>query len=315
MIVRNGDVTRKKNYLILKLTISFILIASFAVGGFFLYGFITAHVEKSPTIGALKKAWSVYDYNAAYDISTKILSLHPLNNAALTYRGYSSFYIAVSQLETADAQNYLDEAINSLRLAFQGARRSLIPQIEYMLGKAYFYKNTVSSYYYADLAAKYLGSAAVHGYKADDIPEYLGLSYAALGMPMESISAFTEALLVRESYTLLLSIAEQYYKAGQATAAKQYLFRIKNETDDQSLALKSMNLLGTIYTEEGNFDEAEKEFENILQKNKNSADAYYGLGVIYEKQGNLVKARSLWRKALKIQVNHPGALAKFSDYK
>ena len=313
--MQNGSIARKKNNLIPKLIVFFTVFALFLGGGFFLYDALKARFEKSSTVGALKKAWSAYDYNAVYDISRKLLLQHPMNNTALTYRGYACFYIAVSALETSDAQNYLDEAINSLRLAFLGARQSLVPQIEYMLGKSYFYKNTISSYYYADLAATYLSRAAAHGYKADDIPEYLGLSYAALGMPMESISAFTEALLVRESYMLLLSIAEQYYKAGQAAAAKQYLFRIKNETEDMSLALKSMNLLGTIYTEEENFDDAQKEFENILQKNKNSADAYYGLGVIYEKQGNLVKARSLWRKALKIQVNHPGALAKFADYK
>ena len=35
---------------------------------------------------------------------------------------------------------------------------------------------------------------------------------------------------------------------------------------------------------------------------------------IYEKQGNLVKARAQWRKALKIQVNHPGALQKMANY-
>ena len=61
------------------------------------------------------------------------------------------------------------------------------------------------------------------------------------------------------------------------------------------------------------YTEAKNEFEEILKLNKNSADAYYGLGLIYEKQGDMVKARSEWRKALKIQVNHSGALAKMSS--
>ena len=77
--------------------------------------------------------------------------------------------------------------------------------------------------------------------------------------------------------------------------------------------IKSENLLGTIYIDRENYDEAMKEFENVLKKNENSADAHYGIGVIYEKQGNIVKARSEWRKALKIQVNHPGALQKISE--
>lgn len=309
------NIIRKKSKFFKKLIFFLCLILFLAASGIFIQKSVKKYLESFPSLSSLKKSWSVYDYNSVYDISRKIIDVNPMNNTALTYHGYACFYIAVSQLDTSDSQNYLDEAINSLRIAYYGARKTLIPQIEYMLGKAYFYKNTVSSYYYADLAAKYLSAASLHGYKADDIPEYLGLSYAALGMPMESISAFTEALIVRESYTLLLSIAEQYYKAGQAAAAKQYLFRIKGESDDENLVLKSMNLLGTIYTEEGKFRDAQDEFEGILQKNKNSADAYYGLGVVYEKQGNLVKARAEWRKALKIQVNHQGALAKITDYK
>ena len=60
------------------------------------------------------------------------------------------------------------------------------------------------------------------------------------------------------------------------------------------------------------YADAKNEFDEILKLNKNSADAYYSLGVIYEKQGEMVKARAEWRKALKAQVNHPGALAKMS---
>ena len=132
-------------------------------------------------------------------------------------------------------------------------------------------------------------------------------------MTMESISAFTEALLVRESDSLLLSIAEQYYKARELNASEQYLFRIIKNSDNEDIVLKSENLLGNIYIDKEDYDAALEEFENVLKKNENSADAHYGIGVIYEKQGNIVKARSEWRKALKIQVNHPGALQKMSE--
>jgi len=132
---------------------------------------------------------------------------------------------------------------------------------------------------------------------------------------MESISAFTEALLIRESDILLLSIAEQYHNAGQNAAAEQYLFRISQECKDEQIVLKSHLLLGQIALERENYEDAEKEFNFILQKNENSADACYGLGVIYEKQGDVVKARSEWRKALRIQGNHPAALKKMAEYK
>ena len=87
---------------------------------------------------------------------------------------------------------------------------------------------------------------------------------------------------------------------------------IKN-SDNEDIVIKSQNLLGTIYIEKEDYEAAQTEFDNVLKKNENSADAHYGIGVIYEKQGNIVKARAEWRKALKIQVNHPGALQKISE--
>ena len=193
------------------------------------------------------------------------------------------------------------------------ASKTLLPQLQYMLGKAYFYKNTITTYYYADLAIKYLSLARDNGYKADDISEYLGLSYASLGMTYESISAFTEALIVRESDSLLLSIAEQYYKAGEFNAAQQYLFRIINNSSNDEIILKSRLLLGNIYIDTEQLDNAMEQFKLILEANDNSADAHYGIGLIYEKQENLVSARAEWRQARKIQPNHAGAVKKLSE--
>lgn len=265
------------------------------------------------TIKNVKEAWAEYDYQKVYELGKIILQDKPFNNSALTYYSYACFFLSQSQTDTQTAQTYLDECINNLRTALYNSSKSLTPQLQYMLGRAYFYKNTITSHYYADLAVKYLLLAKENGYKADDIPEYLGLSYAALGMTMESISAFTEALLVRESDSLLLSIAEQYYKAKEYGAATQYLFRIIKNSQNEEIKIRSQILVGNIYIEQEKYDEAMQEFEKVLQNNENSADAHYGIGVIYSMQGNTVKARAEWRQALKIQVNHPGALQKLSE--
>ena len=76
-----------------------------------------------------------------------------------------------------------------------------------------------------------------------------------------------------------------------------------------------MSLLGQIYLDEDNFDEAEQEYRAMLEINPNYADAVYGIGVVYEKRGELVKARSEWRKVLKLDVNHQGALLRLAEYK
>ena len=206
-LINNEKIARKKSKIIPRLIIISGIIIFIVLLSYLLFNFVIKNSAQKASISDLQKYWNAYDYESVYKISNDILIENPFNNTALTYHGYSAFYLAVSQIDTALSQSYLDEAINNMRNALLNAKHSLIPQLEYMLGKAYFYKNTITSYYYADLAVRYLVSAKKHGYKADDIPEYLGLSYAALGQTMESISAFTEALLIRESDTLLLSIA------------------------------------------------------------------------------------------------------------
>lgn len=310
----NSNVIKRKSKLGRNLTILISAAVGFAVITVLLIKMFQGTFQDRVTNKKIVDAWNQYDYQKVNELTAVLLEENPFNNFALVYHGFSSFYVALSQLDTLSTQNYLDDAINSLRIALYSSKSKLRGQIAYVLGKAYFYKNTITSYYYSDLAIKYLEEAKNSGYKPDDLYEYLGLSYAALDMTMESIAAFTEALIVRESYSLLLSIGEQYYKTGQENVAKQYLYRIVNDCEDDNLVNKSLNLLGLIYIDEKDYGKARKSFDNILKKNQNSADAFYGIGVIYEKQGDLVKARSEWRKALKIHVNHPGALAKMAAY-
>lgn len=313
---RTSTVVRRKSRLVGRLVITFAVVLVLTLSVVFLVRIVHKKSHSETSISYLYEKWNEYDYRAVYDISNAILEIKPFNNAALTLHGYSSFFLATRETDTMKSQAFLDESINSLRVALQSARRSIVPQIEYMIGRAYFYKDEISSYhYYADLAVQYLLRARREGYKSDDIPELLGLSYASLGMTMESISSFSEALLGRETDFLLLSIGEQYFKAGQAAAAEQYLYRISTNCKDQRIVQKSHVLLGQIYISQEKYAEAEKEFRTILEKNQNSADAYYGLGVIYEKAGELIKARSEWRKALRFQANHPDALKKMAEYK
>jgi tetratricopeptide (TPR) repeat protein len=202
-----------------------------------------------------------------------------------------------------------------MRIALYSARKTAAPQLDYMLGKAYFFKNSFSSYhYYADLVIKYLLNAREAGYEAEDIPEYLGLSYAALGMTQESIASFTEALQKRNVDVLQFRIAEQYFKTGNYEEAKPFLFRLKAESSDETLLLKSHYLLAQIYQSEKQWDVALAEYQFILDKDPNmAADANYGIGVIYEEMGDSARARRQWRQVLQIQSNHPGALLKMAN--
>ena len=311
--IQNLNVGKKQSHILRNILISLSIAVALAAVVFLSYFFISRYSSKKITINTLKEKWNEYDYLGLYEIGKTYLQENPYNNTALTYYSYACFYLAVSQNDTFQAQEYLDECINNMRLALYDANKTLKPQLQYMLGKAYFYKNTISTYYYADLAVKYLNLAKENGYEADDIAEYLGLSYAALGMTMESISAFTEALLIRESDTLLLSIAEQYYKLQEYGASEQYLYRVITNSENQEIVIKSQILLAQIYIDNEKYNDTMKLYNEIIAVNDNCADAHYGIGLVYEKQNNLIKARAEWRKTLKIQVNHPGALKKLSD--
>ncbi len=307
----DNDVVRRKNKLFARLLVIFLILALSASLCFAVKKVYEHNNSQNPGVKKLFKLWNNKDYLGVYEVSAHILEENPLNSRALIFKGYSSFFLALSQTDMSTTQNYLDEAILNLRVArFVSGKRHL-SQIYYMLAKSYFHKNIVSDYYYySDLAVKYFILAKENGYNAPDIPEYLGLSYAELGKSEQSIAAFTEALIDNESDKLLLAIAQQYYNCKKANTAKQYLNKINQESANELLVLKSRLLLAQIYIDEEKYEEALKEYESIIEKDANSADAYYGIGVIYEKQGDLVKARAEWRKALKVQVNHPASLKK-----
>ncbi|MBQ7158868.1 MAG: hypothetical protein IJS09_05530, partial [Treponema sp.] len=181
----DSTITKRKSKLAKHLAIAFFIIVAVTAAFLFLKRAIDTKLHSDTSIVNLYEKWNAYDYQGAYDISGRILVKKPFNNTALMLHGYAAFFLALADTDTTAAQNYLDESINCIRIALQGSKAKTISQLEYMLGKAYFYKNTFSSYYYyADLAVQYLQRAQKDGYKADDIPEFLGLSYAALGMTM-----------------------------------------------------------------------------------------------------------------------------------
>lgn len=314
---RFGNIGRNRvDFAKLGIILSIILVLCVTII-FTAYHIVSKYFLSENSISKLYEAWNENDIESVYKISSSILDKKPLHNTALTFRGYSAFKLAVSEPDdNLQTQAYIDSAINDLRVAIQSAKKQTLPQLYYVLGLTYFYKNKLSSYYYyADLSVKYLEKALTEGYKSKDIPELLGLDYADLGNSGKSIEYFGQALLLHESDTLLYNIAIQYYNNGQKDIAKQYIVRAIELSNDDGILLDSHNLMARIYIEEENFSSAKKELDSILEKNENFADAHYGLGVLYEKQGDMIKARSEWRKCLKLQVNHPGALKKLSDVK
>ncbi len=315
--IQDGRKARRKSRLFrrLVLLLSFVILLSTAT--VLSIRFINHTFYSEDSVYALYDYWKSNEIEKVYELSGRILQKNVFQKTALTLRGYSAFKLAVANISDMNgAQDYLNEAINKLRVAIQVSGEKTQGQTYYVLGLAYFYRDKMSAYhYYADLALKYLLEAKDRDYRSDDISELLGHCYAELGETERSIQAFSEALLVHENASLLYNIAKGYYTLSESSAAKQYLARVLMTSQDDELKINSRNILGKIYINEGNYEAARKEFETILEKNANFADAHYGLGILYEKQGDNAKARAEWRKCLKLQVKHEGALQKLSEIK
>ncbi len=253
-----------------------------------------------PRMRTVYSQWNDKDYIAVYESTGKILKKRPYDGEVLAMRGFAAYYIFVEKTDFSTSYEYLDEAILCLRQASYRVKKSEKAKISYVLGKAYYQKG----YYYADLAVKYLDYTADAGLAFNDLNEFRGMAASLLGEPEKAISAFTQVLADNPSDLLLFALAQNYMKVCDEQNAKLYLFETINKTKDSLLELKCRYLLGSIFLDEGEIESAEDEFNLILEKDRTSADAYYGLGVVAELRGDLIKARAEWRRALKLDPLH-----------
>ena len=171
------------------------------------------------------------------------------------------------------------------------------------MGKAYYYKGK----YYADLTIEYLQAAKDHGYLGDDSYEYLGLSYTVLGDYQKGAESFLKAVTHEPTDIRYLALAQAYFNQGLADRSEEYLLRTLSKTEDPAIEERTRFLLGKIYMETEQPAKAEDQYKRILEKDPDSADAYFFLGEIYLKYKRDTEARYYWRRAHMIDASHYGA--------
>ena len=153
----DSHVAKRKSKFLPRLILTVVVIIVLTLLSVGIYKFRDNKVHSEISVNSLYKNWEIKDYQAVYDSSNAIIEKNNLHNAARTFHGYSSFFLAESEVDNARSQELLDEAIINLRIAMQYAKEDMLPQIEYMLGRCYFYKDyPTNSHYYADLTIKYL---------------------------------------------------------------------------------------------------------------------------------------------------------------
>ena len=101
---------------------------------------------------ATKELYKASEYEKAYLESCELLKQHPLDYSLLTVRGFSAYWLAVSQINAFDTLFFIDDCISTLRKALLLPESESDGGIYYVLGKAYYDKGAG----YADLAVQYL---------------------------------------------------------------------------------------------------------------------------------------------------------------
>ncbi|GHT64208.1 hypothetical protein FACS1894110_03430 [Spirochaetia bacterium] len=256
----------------------------------------------------LLRLWEEGAYEEVFKLSKTALAERPMDYFLLTIHGFSAYQIGIAQINNFDTLIYIDECIWSLRKALLSKNSSVNGRVYYVLGKAYYYKGAD----YADLAVKYLEQALDASFVAEDTPEFLGLSYAAIHDYRNSVAAFTQALdpagyEAGPSDILFLAIARSYIALGDQDLAKAYLLRCIEISRDSQRVTAARLLLAEILRKEGHFEEAEAQYMLILNESGENAEVHYQLGELYAAQGDTTRARAEWRRAVRIDPAHKGA--------
>jgi tetratricopeptide (TPR) repeat protein len=226
----------------------------------------------------------------------------------LTMHGFSAYQLAVAQINDYDTISYVDECIWSLRTALLSDEGPGDPRIPYVLGKAYYAKGEG----YEDLAINFLETARDENYEAGDLPEYLGLAYAAIHDYRSSVAAFSLALDGNDSDLLLFSIARSYLALEETETAAAYLMRCVEGSKDSDTIIAARLLLGQILEDSGDASGAEAQYLAILEENGENAEAHFQLGELYNAAGDGTRARAEWRRTIRIDPAHRSARARLN---
>lgn len=275
-------------------------VVALGLGAFWVTSTLSNQVTVGPAQINVLELWKSGSYDEILANGAEELKRLPLDPGTLVFSGFAAFHKGVAEVTVEKKLPLVNQSIVFLRQALLLPSVPLEPEIHYILGKAYFHKGK----FYADLAITHLLKAQQMGYSASDMYEYLGLSYSLVARFTEASEYFLKAVERSPSDLLLWTLGQTYFQMQRYDDAVRYLRQSIDKTKDRGLEQRCRFLLGEIFTKTKQYPLAQTEYEVILQKNPNSADAHFYLGEIANAQGQKDAARVEWRKAFKIDPLH-----------
>ncbi|MDR3325247.1 MAG: hypothetical protein LBS82_04595 [Spirochaetaceae bacterium] len=249
----------------------------------------------------IAERWKAGSYDEVFVLSEKELASKPLDFFLLLAHGLSAYQIALAQINSADTLAYVDRAIWALRKAQLTKAGAADSRVKYALGRAYYYKGPS----HANLCIKYLEEARKAHYPGEDIPEFLGLAYAAVQDYRGSVEAFSLALKVEAdgaavSDLLLLAMARSYIKLDEGDAARPYIVRAIEVSRDFDVISAARLMLAGILREQGALADAETQIMAVINEGGDSAEARFELGELFNARHDTYRARAEWRRAARL---------------
>jgi tetratricopeptide (TPR) repeat protein len=294
---------------LLRLIVIVAVCAGLVCAAYFIRNFQTGvNRERAESLGY----WQAGEYAESFKSSGVYLQKTPMDYFFLTVHGYSAYQLAFSQVNASEMMRYIDLCIFSLRKAVLTPEGMKDGRVYYVLGKAYYFKGAE----YADCCVDYLQKAQALAWKANDMAEYLGLSYARLEDYRASVAAFAEALTTAGENppgTLLLAIARSYIELQEDAIAESYLVRCLEISRDIDSIVEARLLLGGIMRERGEYDAAENHYRDILAEAGENAATRHELGELYLAMGDVARARSEWRRANRIDPAFAPSIARINE--
>jgi tetratricopeptide (TPR) repeat protein len=303
---RTGQKKRRKRTVLIPVLAGVVVLLAAAAILFHVPARLFGRAAARQPPGKLSDLFRAERYDDVISTADATLRGDPLNEVALAYKGFASFYRAVSQDSTEERMPLLDQAIVSLRRARLVGTR-FAGETDYVLGKAYFNKGK----YYYDLSISYMESSLARGYSQKDSEEYIGHAWSQLGDYEKALDHFLTAMKSDTGDLLLLTIGQTYYQMKRTGDAVDYLLRTLNKTEDKDIEERARFLLGGIYLDTGELFKADEQFTAIVKIDPRSADAHFDLGEVYAKMNDPVRARAEWRNALIIDPSHYGAKLRY----
>ena len=135
----------------------------------------------------------------------------------------------------------------------------------------------------------------------------LGNLYVKAGKDDQALTIFKQVEKVDdENLDALVALAGIYRRQRKYDESVAFLEQalVVCESDPKSRAKISYNL-GFTYRQMGNYDEAIKCFEEVVEENPSDVLANNHLGAIYAFKGNHVQAIEAYNRGLKYDANHP----------